>query len=107
MLGVDVAEEEVEGLNALLEAFFDVGPISMRNDARNDVEGKNFFNASVVALHVECDAHVHQGQFGGLMAFLEFVFGEFAEFFEEQSRAGMGRVRRFKEFVVKSAEFIR
>ena len=41
------------------------------------------------------------------MAFLEFVFGEFAEFFEEHSRAGMGTVRRFKEFVVKSTEFIR
>ena len=107
MIGVDVAEKEVKGLDALLEAFFDVRPIGMRNDARNDVEGKNFFNAGFAAIHVERDAHVHQGQFGGLMAFLEFVFGEFAEFFEEHSRAGMGTVRRFKEFVVKSTEFIR
>ena len=41
------------------------------------------------------------------MALLEFLRGEFAEFFKEHSRAGVGTGRRFKEFVVKSAEFIR
>ena len=42
LIGVDVAEKEVEGLDALLEALFNVGPIGVRNDAWNDVEGKNF-----------------------------------------------------------------
>ena len=75
LIGVNVADKEVEGLDALFEALFDIGPIGMRNDARDDVEGENFFNAGFAAIHVERDAHVHQGQFGGLMAFLEFVFG--------------------------------
>ena len=107
LIGVDVGEKEVEGLDALFEALFDIRPIRVRDDARDNVEGKNFLNAGSAAIHVEGDAHVQQRQFSGLMPFLEFAFRERSELFNEQPRAGVGDARCFEEFVVKSIERVR
>src|SRR5262249_22928322 len=55
---VNVVNEKVQRTNALLESPFNAGPFLGGDDARKDVERKNFFHASLLAINVEGDAHL-------------------------------------------------
>lgn len=57
---VEIVEEEVEGGDALDEAFFDNRPFIGGNDAGHEVEGEDAFGAFVVVVDGEGDAAAHE-----------------------------------------------
>ena len=74
--GVDVAEEEVEGGDALGEAALDAVPLGGGDQAREQVVGEDALGAFVAAVDGEGDALVEEGEVGGLLAALKLVLGE-------------------------------
>ena len=75
---IDVAEEEIEGGQALREAFFDLRPFVSGNDSRNQIVGEDALGAFFAAVHREGDAFLEEREIGGLLAFAQF-FGSQAE----------------------------
>ena len=73
---IDVVDEQIQGLDALLEPALDVLPLARLDNPRHDVEGPDLFGSRLVAIDVERDAHVQQGQIGSLLAPFEFPFGK-------------------------------
>jgi hypothetical protein len=55
---VDVVDEEIERVDALLEAALDRGPCRRADDPGHQIEWKDALRALSVAVHVERDAHV-------------------------------------------------
>ncbi len=61
---VEVIDEEVQRVDALLEALFQAGPLGGRDDARHDVEGEDLLQPRLLPIDIESDAHLHQGALG-------------------------------------------
>ncbi len=57
LLVIDVGDERVQRLRALLEATLKPGPLICRQDAWDDVEGDQPLRSRVLAVHREGDAH--------------------------------------------------
>ncbi len=70
---VEVVDEQVEGLDPLLEAGLDLAPFVVRNDPRHDVEGKDPFGPLFVTVDTEGDPHLQQGLLGRLLAALQLL----------------------------------
>src|SRR5476649_1561134 len=64
---VDVVDEGVEGVDALLQAALDAVPFIGGDDARDQVEWKDTLGAGGVAVHVEGDAQLEQQTVGGVL----------------------------------------
>ena len=73
---VDVFEEQVQRRDALGEAFFDPCPLRARDDARQQIVGKDALRAFVATIHREGDALVQEAQVGGLLAALYLLAAE-------------------------------
>ncbi len=73
---VDVVDEGVERVDALLQAAFDAVPFVGRHDARDQVEGKDSFRARRVAVDVERDAELQQQPLGGMLIAQQLAVGE-------------------------------
>ena len=67
LLVVDVVDEEVQRVDALLEAPLDPVPLGRRHDARDEIEGKDPLGAGAVAVDVERDPHVQERALGRLL----------------------------------------
>src|SRR5262249_37263725 len=50
---IHVVDEQIERADALVQAAFDDGPFSGRDDARHEIEGKDPLGAGAVAVDVE------------------------------------------------------
>ena len=61
---VDVVDEQVERLDALLQAALDAAPFRCGDDPRHQIEGEDPLRAGAVAVHVERNPHVEQGPLG-------------------------------------------
>ena len=84
---VDVVDEEVQGVDALLEAAFDLVPLVGGNDARNEVEREDALGAGGVAVDVEGDAHLQQQPLGGVLVAQQLAVGERFDGVQQQARA--------------------
>ena len=73
---IDVVDEGVERVDALLEAAFDAVPFVRRDDARDQVEGEDAFGAGGVAVDVEGDAQLQQQALGGVLVAEQLAIGE-------------------------------
>ena len=78
-VGVDVAEEFVERLDALGEAGFDDGPFGAGDDAGEQIVGDDALHPFVSAGAGEGDALVEKGLIGGVFAAAKFGEGEFLQ----------------------------
>ena len=70
---VEIIDEKVQRMDALLETFLDAAPFGGGDDARNEVEGENFLRSRVFSIDVECNTHLEQGALGGLLAIEQFA----------------------------------
>jgi len=68
---VDVVDEQVQRVDALLEATLDRPPLGRPDDARDQVEGKDAFNAGVIAINCKRDSLVHEKLVGNLFLLLK------------------------------------
>src|SRR5215470_3258 len=75
---IDVAQEKVQGSEALRETFFNFAPLAGRNNAREQVVREDFLRAFLAAVNGEGDSFVEEGEVRGLLAFPKF-FGRQAE----------------------------
>jgi hypothetical protein len=73
---IDIADEGVQCVDALLEAAFDALPFVGRDNARNQVEGEDAFRAGGIAVDVEGDAQLQQQAFGGVFVAQQLAVGE-------------------------------
>ena len=87
---VDVVDEVVERVDALLEAALDPVPFLGRHDARNQVEGEDAFGAGGVAVDVEGDAQLQQQALGGVLAAQQLPVVERFDGVEQQAGLGPG-----------------
>src|SRR5262249_25080951 len=76
LLVIDVVDEFVQGMNALLQAAFDVVPIGGRNDSWNQVEREDPFRAGRVSINVESDAQLKKQAFGGVFITQKMPVGQ-------------------------------
>src|SRR6266446_7940128 len=74
LLVIDIAQEEVERVNALLQSLLEQPPFRRVNDARDDVEGNQTFGAGIFPVNREGDADAMEGALG-FLAFLGDLFG--------------------------------
>src|SRR5207302_531908 len=81
-------DEQVQRVNALLEAAFEAGPFGARNNARHEIEWERFFNAGAFAIDVEGDAHLNQGPISRQLARHQFFVGQGREIAREMPRGG-------------------
>ena len=76
------------------------------DDPRHDVERPDLFGAGLVAIDVERDAHVQQGQVGRLLAALQFAVGERHQAAGQQLGPRAGASVRLEHLVVEAAGLI-
>src|SRR5690606_93328 len=76
--------------DALPEPAFDACPFGGADDPGDEVEGQDVFGSAVVAVHVERDAHLEEGEFGGALAAGEFPVRERFHVSDERACAGAG-----------------
>ncbi len=73
---IDIVDEQLEGVDALLEAAFHVVPFGGGNDAGNQVEREDALGAGGIAVDVEGDAHLEQQPLGGVLIAQQMAFRE-------------------------------
>ncbi len=66
---VDVVQERVQRLNALLDALGQPAPLGARDDARHDVERDEALGRFLLAVHGEGDAGAPEDALGVLHLF--------------------------------------
>jgi hypothetical protein len=84
-VGVDVAQEEIERGDALGEAALDAVPLLRRDEARQQVVGKDALGALVAAVDGEGDALGEKREVGGLLAALQFLGGQAGQGFGQRA----------------------
>ena len=72
---IDVPEEKIERLDALLEATVELAPVAGGDHARNDIEGQDAVDGGAVAVNGEGDAKGEKLALG-----IAGPFAEFAQF---------------------------
>ena len=72
---VNVADEQVEGRDALLETPLDNFPLAVFDNAGQDIERPDLLRARLVAVDVEGNAHVAKRNVGRLLALLKLAVG--------------------------------
>jgi hypothetical protein len=63
---IDVVDEGIEGVDALLKSALDVVPLAGGHNPGDQVEGKDALRTGGVAVNVEGDAHLEQQALGGV-----------------------------------------
>ena len=72
-------QEEVEGGDALDQPALDRVPFGGRDDARQQIVGKDAFGAARVAVDGEGDALVQEGEVGGPLPFFQLRRRQFEQ----------------------------
>src|SRR5262249_43535602 len=70
---VNIVNKQVEGLNTLLQATLDEGPIAGFHNARDNVEREDALCASRIAVNVERDPHLQESLLRRPLAPQEFA----------------------------------
>jgi hypothetical protein len=73
---IHVVDEEIQRVDALLQAALDVAPLRCGDDTRNEIERKDALGAGAIAIDVERDPHVQQRAFGGPLPPEQLSVGE-------------------------------
>ena len=67
MFSINILNELIQCVDALLESGFYVVPFCPRDDSRNDVEGPYLFDPAFMSIDVEGDSHILKRDFRGLV----------------------------------------
>ena len=76
---VNIAQEKVDGVNALAQTAVDGIPFLVAYDAGKDVVREDAFNRGVFAIYGEGDAPVQKRQVGGLLTLCQFAGLQFKD----------------------------
>ena len=79
LVGIDILEEEVEYFEALFDAFLHKCPLIAGDDAGDDIEGEDLFDALAAVVYGEGDALAHKEALGKVFFFVELFDGFIAE----------------------------
>jgi hypothetical protein len=90
LLVIDVIDEKVEGVNALLEPLFNPVPLRSFYNAWNDVKREYFLGGRAVAVNVKRDPALQQQTLGGLLAKQELAVWQRLNPLFEQASAETG-----------------
>src|SRR5262249_46073049 len=101
LLVVDVADEQVQRLGALLEPRFGALPLAARDGARDHVEGPGAIDVAPFRVHREGDAHRLDGEVGGQAALVHLAVRQTGEVIDERARRRPRRAGRFEQLVVE------
>ena len=99
---VDIADEGVERVDALLEAAFNAFPFVGRDNARDQVEGKDPLRAGGIPVDVEGDAQLQQQPLGGVLVTEQLAIGQGLNDLLDQFKVRPGGPVRLEHFVVKT-----
>jgi hypothetical protein len=103
LLVVDVVDELVQSVDALFEPLFNPLPFLCLYDARDDIEGEDFFCGCVVSVNIESDAALEQSALGSLLAAQKLSFRKRFDFLLEQSGARAGTSIAEKHLIIEIA----
>src|SRR5580704_13649677 len=73
LLAINILQKKIERYHALGKAALDFLPLRIREDARNQIEGKQSLGAATVAINGESDSLNQERKIGQLSAFLELA----------------------------------
>src|SRR6266568_2701945 len=103
---INVVNEQVQRVDALLETLLDPAPFGGRNNPRQNIEREDFFHSRLLPIHVEGDAHLQQRSFGCPLAIKDFVFRQGLQGVEQAARRCAWPCRRSEHFVEELADFV-
>ena len=106
-LVVNVVDEQVEGVDPLLEPALDRRPFVGIDHPRHDVKRPDLFRPGLVAVDVERDPHREERLVGGPLPGGEFAVGKGGETTDELLGARSGQERFVEEFVPESVGGVR
>jgi len=106
LIVIEIVDEQVERVDALLETFLDAAPFGGRHDARDEVERENLLRSGAFAIDFERDAHLEQRAFGGLLAVEQFAVGEALDVFYQGAGGRSGLVVFTEELIEELVHLI-
>ena len=104
---VNVVDELVEGVDALLESALNPFPLLGADDAGNQVEGENALSAGGIAIDVKGDAHLQQDGFRDALAAQKFAVFERMDGLQQQPRFRPRDALDVKHLVIETLRLIR
>ena len=104
---VDIVDEQVEGVDPLLQAALDRRPLGGVDDPRHDVERPDLLRPRLVAVDVERDPHREERLVGGPLPGGKLAVREGGETTDELLSARSGLERFVEEFVPESVGDVR
>ena len=104
---VDVIDEQIEGVNALLQPALEPRPLLGAHDTGHQVEWKRTLGAGRIAVDVERNPELDEHAFGRLLATLQLALAKRADGFEQQTGFDPGPATVVEEFVVEATGFVR
>src|SRR4029077_15979049 len=97
---INVAEKKIECGEALGQAFFDLGPFTGGDDARDEIVREDTFGAFLAAVDRESDAFLQEGKIGGLLTFAQFLGSETQKGALEGLIVPTGQILGLEHFIV-------
>jgi hypothetical protein len=101
LIVVDVIQEQIQRVDALFQAAFDIVPVTGFHNARHDVEREDLFGTFIAAIYGKGDAHVIHGSFCRFLAGQDLAIPERCDTFDKYSRAGSRDTSRLNQLIVK------
>jgi len=103
---IDVVDEQVQRVNALLQAALDRAPLGRGDNPRNEVEREDALRAFVRAVDVERDAHGEQRTFGRSLATLDLTGRQRVEDLRQRLRTRTWSARAGEHLVEESFRIV-
>ena len=103
---IDVVDEQVERLDALLQALLDGGPVRGADDAGQDVEREDALGPRLVAVHGERNAEVQQVALGRLLPPHQLALRQRNDALQQRRGAATGLSIGEHQFVVEGSGLV-
>ena len=103
---VNVFQKQVQRRDPLRQSAFDLPPFLVRNDARQQVVGKDALRAFVVAVHRKGDALMQKREVGRLLALAHFLGRQLQQRLEKRLIVRTRHSRRLEHLVVGAVELV-
>ena len=105
LIVVQIVNEKIQSLDALLESFFNLNPLLAVHDSRKQIERPNFLCAFVVPVNGKRDSEVLQQQLGTTLALQQLLVRKFFQTIRKRSTNRPWLTRGSKCFVITAGQW--
>ena len=99
---IDVGDEFIQGVDALLESAFDPLPFIGSDNSRDQVEWENPFCPGGISVDIESNAHLKEKSFGRALRLKQLAVVESIDGLDEQPGFGTRHARYIEHLVIEA-----